>query len=347
VALVDEHRHAAARIHAQEGRADVRVGARLDQLDRMAPMGDAELGQADPRLHRAERERVVVELEGLRVRQVEVPLESRRHRAPDAAAPLDGPGRDADENEQAQPGDHRGSRTKGLIIRSDKIIVQLTDREEERRAMARAAAAAQTTAGSREMILGAALRAFAAQGFDGSSTREIAARAGVNHGLISYYFGTKLKLWQAAVDLAFEELGEGVAAILADPSFADDRARIARLIRAYVRFVAQHPEFVRLMHEEGKRSGPRMRWISDRHVKPLYQAVEALLERGRARGTLRIDASPLHFFYVLAGAAGVIFHQSEECKRLSGIDPFDAAVVEEHARVVERLLLGALAPESR
>jgi hypothetical protein len=43
----------------------------------------------------------------------------------------------------------------------------------------------------------------------------------------------------------------------------------------------------------------------------------------------------------------VIFHQSGKCKRLSGIDPFAAAVVEEHARVVERLLLGALEPESR
>jgi hypothetical protein len=58
------------------------------------------------------------------------------------------------------------------------MIVQLAECEEERRATARAAAAAQATAGSREMILGAALRAFAAQGFDGSSTREIAARAG-------------------------------------------------------------------------------------------------------------------------------------------------------------------------
>lgn len=207
--------------------------------------------------------------------------------------------------------------------------------------MARAAATAQATAGSRELILQAALRAFAVRGFDGSTTREIAAEAGVNHGLIPYYFGSKRKLWQAAVDLAFEALAQRVAAILAEPSLADDRARIGRLIRDYVRFVARHPEFVRLMHEEGKRSGARMRWLTDRHVKPIYRAVEVLLERGRAHGTLRVDAAPVHFFYVLAGAAGVIFHQSEECKRLSGIDPFDAAVVEEHARVVERLLLGS------
>jgi TetR/AcrR family transcriptional regulator len=206
--------------------------------------------------------------------------------------------------------------------------------------MARAAAAVQTAGGSRELILRAALGAFAVRGFDGASTRDIAAEAGVNHGLISYYFGSKQKLWQAAVDLAFGELSAGLEAILADPARLDDRERAARVIRAHVHFVARHPEFVRLMHEEGKRSGPRMRWIADRHVKPLYRAIEGLLERGRARGTLRIDVSPLHFFYLLAGAAGVIFHQAEECKRVSGVDPFDPAVVAEHARVVEHLLLG-------
>jgi len=212
--------------------------------------------------------------------------------------------------------------------------------------MARAAATEQETAGSRELILRAALRAFAVRGFDGASTREIAAKAGVNHGLIPYYFGSKQKLWQAAVDLAFEQLKAGVEAILADPSFADDRARAARLIRAHVRFVAAYPEFVRLMHEEGKRGGPRMRWLVDRHVRPLYQAIEALLARGQKSGTLRLAMTPLHFFYVLAGAAGVIFHQAEECKRLTGVDPCDPEVVEEHARVVERLLLGS-SPEEK
>ena len=58
------------------------------------------------------------------------------------------------------------------------------------------------------------------------------------------------------------------------------------------------------------------------------------------RGSLKLDIQPLHFFYVLAGAVGVIFHQAEECKRLTGVDPFDPEVVEEHARVVERMILG-------
>lgn len=201
-------------------------------------------------------------------------------------------------------------------------------------------AAAEATGETRELIVQAALRAFTEKGFDGSSAREIAARAGVNHGLIPYYFGTKEKLWQAAVDLAFGDMAAATRDLLADPAVVDDRERAARMIRAHIHFVARHPEFVRLMYEEGKRRGPRMRWIVDRHVKPLYDAITSLLERGGARGGPTPDVAPVHFFYILAGAAGLIFHQAEECRRVTGIDPFDPQVVDEHARIVETLLLG-------
>ena len=193
---------------------------------------------------------------------------------------------------------------------------------------------------SREAILVAALECFARRGFDASTTREIAARAGVNHGLIPYYFGAKLKLWQAAVDRAFERLGAGLDAAREDATVVDDRERTRLLIRSYVRFVARHPEFVLLMNEEGKRPGPRMRWLVDRHVRALYDGMSVFMARAQARGTLPSGIAPLHFHYILAGSVGFIFHQAEECKRLTGTDPFDDATVEAHARAVEHLFLG-------
>ncbi len=81
------------------------------------------------------------------------------------------------------------------------------------------------------------------------------------------------------------------------------------------------------MHDEGKRRSARMRWLVDRHVKPLYETLSGLLQRDKERGAVAFDVEPVHFFYAVAGA-GLIFHQAEECKRLSGIDPFDSQVVE-------------------
>jgi AcrR family transcriptional regulator len=207
--------------------------------------------------------------------------------------------------------------------------------------MARAGSTHEATSGdTREAILRAALQAFAERGFEGASTRDIAADAGVNHGLLRHYFGPKQKLWQAAVDLAFADMQDTLDALLDDSSPVDERERAARVIRAHVHYVARRPEFVRLMFEEGKRRGPRMRWIVDRHVKPLYDSVAQLLERVRSGVGPSLAMPPVHFFYVLAGAAGALFHQAEECRRVTGIDPFEPAVVEEHARAVEQLLLG-------
>ncbi len=202
------------------------------------------------------------------------------------------------------------------------------------------AAAAEIRSDARNRILVAALRAFSENGFEGSRTRDIAARADVTLGLLQYYFGSKLKLWQAAVDLAFVELREGLEAILSLSELSDERERLRLLIRSHVRFVAQNPEFVRLMHEEGKRRGPRMRWLADRHVKPLFEKMIPLIRRSQEKGILPAGIPPAHFVYILAGAAGVIFHQAEECKRVAGFDPADASAVEAHARAVEHLFLG-------
>ncbi len=89
-----------------------------------------------------------------------------------------------------------------------------------------------------------------------------------------------------------------------------------------------------------------MRWLVDRHVKPLYETMKSLMQHASARGVLPTNIDPVHFHYLLAGSAGLIFHQAEECKRLTGVDPCDEAIVEEHARIVEHLFLGPPSEDS-
>jgi len=189
---------------------------------------------------------------------------------------------------------------------------------------------------TREKILVAALDIFADRGFDGAKTREIAERADANLGLIKYYFGTKEELWKAAVDLAFDDLRRETRR----PEVEDleGRAALAEMLRLFIVFAGQHPQFMRLMNDEGKRDGPRMRWLVDRHVKPIYQRVEGVVKRGQKAGALP-RFHPLHFHYLAVGA-GLVFSQAPECERLTGIDPLDAKRVEAHVEAVTTLLLG-------
>ncbi len=209
-----------------------------------------------------------------------------------------------------------------------------------------AAAQAAPTSGhreqsdTRERIARAALGVFAAQGYDGTTTRQIADAAGVNLGLLQYHFGGKEKLWMAAVDLAFADLKNGVERVMGDDAITSDDERMRLMIRNHVRFTARNPEFVRIMHDVGKRPGPRTEWLVETHVAPLYRGIAEIVARTGQTMRLPPDLPPIHLHYIIAGSVGLIFHQAEECRLLADIDPFDDAHVEQHARAVEYLLLG-------
>ncbi len=184
-------------------------------------------------------------------------------------------------------------------------------------------------------IVVAAAKVFSERGFRAASTRDIAARAGVNQGLITYYFKSKQELWKAAAGRIFEQLREILEQPLDDIDAADRRAHARELIREYVRFAAAHPELFRLMVEEGKQSDARMRWLVDTHLKPFYERFGQF-----AASNSRVNREFLpHAFYALAGGASMIFAIRPECRRLTGLDPADAHVIEAHADFMARLLL--------
>ena len=212
--------------------------------------------------------------------------------------------------------------------------------------MARPRNTAESPVSTQDRILAAALEVFAERGFDGARMRDIAERAGANLGLLTYYFTDKEELWKAAVTHAFAELGAELSEVL--PGGGDDVAALERIVRRFVGFVARRPAFMQLMNDEGKRDSARMRWLADTHVRPLYEGMRQRIERAQARGVLPTMPS-VHLHYIVLGAAGLIFSQRAECRRIAGVDPTDPAFAEAHADAILRLLVdrGAATQSSR
>ncbi|TGQ51438.1 DUF1956 domain-containing protein [Mesorhizobium sp. M1C.F.Ca.ET.193.01.1.1] len=101
---------------------------------------------------------------------------------------------------------------------------------------------------TRAALVHAALKLFGRQGFDGTSTREIAAEAKANIGSIAYHFGGKEGLRAAAADfivetiqgVAGQALGAPQATTPSNPEAA--RAQLFAALERMVGFVVASPQ---------------------------------------------------------------------------------------------------------
>ncbi len=83
---------------------------------------------------------------------------------------------------------------------------------------------------ARLRIIAAAEEFFAEYGFDGTSLRQVAVRAGVPPGLIGYHFDGKLGLYRAIFELRMPAMVEQRVAGLALADLEDERPRHLELI---------------------------------------------------------------------------------------------------------------------
>lgn len=107
-------------------------------------------------------------------------------------------------------------------------------------------ATAQSAEQTRQALIRAALRLFGAKGFDGTSTREIAAEADANIGSIAYHFGGKEGLRAACANFIVETIQSIAAQALKPTGFAPgEAAAIAQLnaaLERMVTFIVAAPE---------------------------------------------------------------------------------------------------------
>jgi AcrR family transcriptional regulator len=201
----------------------------------------------------------------------------------------------------------------------------------------------QRSLDTRERLVEAALEVFASHGFEGATTREIARRAGVALAALPYHFTTKEALWKAAADRIFGQLGEAFRRRFEGLADLDVPTRLRLVLRAFVRFQAAHPELHRFMIQEGIARTPRLEWLVETHIRPIYTAIRAMIEEAEASGFVPLGR-PEHLHYMLIGAASSVYALAAEFELLTGESPSQEALVAEHVATLERMFVPAAAP---
>lgn len=100
----------------------------------------------------------------------------------------------------------------------------------------------------KDHILNIAEELFAEQGYEGTSTRMLAQKAGVNVAMISYYFGSKEKLFEALVDRKTAVLREKVQTAIEKES--DPWKRIDSIVDIYAERRLSNSRFHCIIHRE-------------------------------------------------------------------------------------------------
>ncbi|MFM2206509.1 MAG: hypothetical protein RL213_484 [Bacteroidota bacterium] len=100
----------------------------------------------------------------------------------------------------------------------------------------------------RNLLLDKAEELFSEHGFEGTSVRQLAGAAGVNVAMISYYFGSKEKLFDALVEDRTAAIRDRLKD-LNEQTIAPVE-RLEEMIRLYVDRFVSRPRFHKLLHHE-------------------------------------------------------------------------------------------------
>jgi AcrR family transcriptional regulator len=172
---------------------------------------------------------------------------------------------------------------------------------------------------TQQKLLDAAIEAFSENGFKGTSTRDIAERAGVHHPLITYHFKNKDLLWRAAANHIFKAFTRSLAAALEENRDVGPKERMSKLIFAYVKYAKSQPALHKVMVQEASYPNPRLDWLIERHLKPLFDATFGMLVELQK---LRVapPGNPALLFNMIRLSSGGLLALGNELKASSGID---------------------------
>jgi AcrR family transcriptional regulator len=191
------------------------------------------------------------------------------------------------------------------------------------------------------MILQAALREFAEQGYEGATTASIARHVGVTQPLVHYHFGSKEALWRATVAYLFERLDERIGASEKQVEGMGPAARLVTLTYDVIDFFVEHPELSRIMVNEGIVQTPRLTWLVDTYLRDMIRQWERFLVEGR-KANLFKEIPNAYILLAFLGALQNFFDMAPLVRELFGIDARSPEVARDYANtLIEMFLEGA------
>jgi TetR/AcrR family transcriptional regulator, fatty acid metabolism regulator protein len=155
-----------------------------------------------------------------------------------------------------------------------------------------------TAVDKRTLILEAAVRVFARKGYHAARVGDIAAEAGVAHGLLYHYFDSKEQLLESIFRETWSELLSALEQVEQDVRPAGEQLR--QMAAIVLRSWRNDPDLVQVLVREVARS-PQLGGRVD-EIEKAFAVIERIIERGQKAGELRRDVDARLAAWIVYGA---------------------------------------------
>jgi len=142
---------------------------------------------------------------------------------------------------------------------------------------------------TRERILSAALKEFAANGFAGARVDTIARRAAINKRMLYHYFGNKEQLFREVLHRKIKERQASAEGLSNDP---------VESLPFWFKLSCQDANWVRLLEWEALQGGDK-RVIDEKNRRALVTQALNRIRRQQARGYLSAEFEPGHLLLAM------------------------------------------------
>ena len=188
----------------------------------------------------------------------------------------------------------------------------------------------------RRLLLDAAVRVFARKGYHAARVGDIAVEAGVAYGLLYHYFSSKEEVLRSV----FRETWQALIATIESVEEGDDppRAQLRKVAEILLRSWKRDPDLVRVLVLEVTRSQLLAGEMDE--IAASFAAIQAIVERGQADGSIRGDLDARLASYVFYGAIDELLTGWV----LGRLPDSDEELARAERTVVE-IVAGGLAPE--
>jgi TetR/AcrR family transcriptional regulator len=144
---------------------------------------------------------------------------------------------------------------------------------------------------SRDAILDAAIRCFAAKGYAAATIKDLASEAQVNSALLYYYFVDKQTLYRETLRHVAQQLSDAAGRRL-DGDLAPDQA-IRRFVQQQAEFLIANPHVPRLMLRELlEHTGRHAEAAIVSLIGGVFKTLCDVIRRGQEEGIFRPDVDP-------------------------------------------------------